>query len=181
MTQNEIAEVARSHMRILAQLALSFGAATGVLVGCAAFPLSLPKGQDDVQPIGALAIPRSNAAAPSSYRVVYRFGGSPDGRAPQASLLNVSSTLYGTTNAGGKFFAGDGTVFRVTTAGTEKVMHSFGNGADGAFPSTSLIDVGGTLYGTTEAGGTHWNGSSEYFCGAIFSIDEAGREHVLYS
>jgi uncharacterized repeat protein (TIGR03803 family) len=186
MTRNEsldeIAEVAGSHMRTLAHLALSIGAATGLLVGCGAFPPSLPKGQDDVQPIGApRAIPKSNAAAPSSYRVVYRFGGSPDGKAPEASLINVSNALYGTTYAGGKFFAGDGTVFRVTTSGTEKVLHSFGNGTDGAFPFASLINVGRTLYGTTEAGGTHWNGSSEYFCGTVFSINEAGREHVLYS
>lgn len=177
-----IAEVAGSQVIVLLKLAFSIGAATGLLVGCGAFSPSLPKSQNDVQPIGApRALLKSNAAAPSSYRVVYRFAGSPDGEAPHAALTDVSGALYGTTYAGGKFFAGDGTVFRVTTSGKEKVLHSFGNGVDGAFPSARLIDVGGTLYGTTEVGGTHRNGSSEYFCGTVFSINEAGRERVLHS
>ncbi len=114
-----------------------------------------------------------------SYKVLYDFGGSPNGANPEGSLTDVRGTLYGTTYAGGKFFDGDGTVFRITTSGTENVLHSFGYGADGAFPRATLIDMDGTLYGTTPAGGSYGNGS--FFFGTVFSINSAGREHVLYS
>ena len=74
-------------------------------------------------------------------------------------------------------------MFELTpTAGggwTEQVLYSFGNGADGAIPSASLIfDAAGNLYGTTVAGGT-------YSSGTVFELTPAtgGRwtEQVLYS
>ena len=38
----------------------------------------------------------------------------------------------------------------------EKVLHSFGNGLDGTFPTSGLIfDAAGNLYGTTYRGGSH--------------------------
>jgi hypothetical protein len=46
-----------------------------------------------------------------------------------------------------------GTVFSITTGGTEKVLHSFGSGGDGAWPEASLIEAKGKLYGTTLFGG----------------------------
>src|SRR5438105_1233774 len=57
----------------------------------------------------------------------------------------------------------------------EKVLHSFGSGADGSVPFASVIDVSGTLYGTTFGGGTHG-------AGTVFALDPtAGVETVLYS
>ncbi|HKU80741.1 MAG TPA: choice-of-anchor tandem repeat GloVer-containing protein, partial [Candidatus Tumulicola sp.] len=50
---------------------------------------------------------------------------------------------------------GQGTVYSISTAGTEKVLHSFGAGSDGAGPWAALINVRGTLYGTTSGGGTN--------------------------
>ena len=47
--------------------------------------------------------------------------------------------------------SGSGVVYSVTTSGAEKVLHSFGNGRDGKNPRAALIDVNGTLYGTTLA------------------------------
>lgn len=67
-----------------------------------------------------------------------------------------------------------GTVFSIARSGKEKVLHSFGSGSDGAYPTASLIEVGGTLYGTTFEGGTN-----EY--GTIFSITKSGTETVLHS
>lgn len=54
---------------------------------------------------------------------------------------------------------GDGTVFSISRSGTEKVLHSFGSGSDGKPPTAGLIDVNGTLYGTTFVGGTHGKGT----------------------
>jgi uncharacterized repeat protein (TIGR03803 family) len=62
----------------------------------------------------------------------------------------VNGTLYGTTNYGGKY--GFGTVFSITTAGSEKVLHSFKGGADGSSPQSRLLDVNGTLYGNDFVG-----------------------------
>ncbi len=115
-----------------------------------------------------------------SETVVYRFHGGFDGAFPYSSVIDVNGTLYGTTYSGGAgscLRAGScGTVFSVTTSGVEKVLHSFQGGVDGAFPQSSLIDVKGTLYGTTTAGG---NSCASYGCGTVFSITTAGVEKVL--
>lgn len=111
--------------------------------------------------------------------VLYSFGNSPDGESPYASLLDVKGTLYGTTVSGGKYFnysSNDygGTVFSISTTGEEHVLHSFGNGSDGQEPFAGLIDVKGTLYGTTESGG-------KYGYGTVFSISTTGKERVMHS
>lgn len=107
-------------------------------------------------------------------RRLHSFGGtSSDGHWPYAGLVDVNGTLYGTTYAGGAY--NGGTVFSITLNGTEKVLHSFGNGHDGLWPHASLIEVNGTLYGTTSGGGGRHNP------GTVFSISAAGTEQVLHS
>ena len=55
------------------------------------------------------------------------------------------------------------------------ILHSFGKSTeDGSNPSADLINVKGTLYGTTTYGGAHNSGS-------VFSITRSGEERVLYS
>jgi uncharacterized repeat protein (TIGR03803 family) len=98
-----------------------------------------------------------------------------DGAYPEAQLLDVNGTLYGTTGGGGS--TGQGTVFSITTAGKERVLYSFVGNPDGAYPDAQLLDVNGTLYGTTEGGGTGGSGGT----GTVFSITTAGKERVLYS
>ena len=92
---------------------------------------------------------------------LHSFGnvtGTDGSRRPYAPLLNVKATLYGTTEGGGAY--DKGTVFRMSLTGTdEKVLHSFGHGSDGATPLAGLIDVKGTLYGTTSAGGKYGDGT----------------------
>jgi uncharacterized repeat protein (TIGR03803 family) len=103
-------------------------------------------------------------------KVVYSFGDVPDGAFPQAGLINVNGTLYGTTSGGGAYRYASipgGTVFSVTTGGKEKVLHSFGNGNDGYIPLGGLLDMNGTLYGTTSGGGKY-GGSAGY--GTVFAL-----------
>ena len=59
---------------------------------------------------------------------MYSFRGRPDGQGPGAGLTAVNSMLYGTTGSGGEH--ADGTVFRVSPSGTEKMLHSFGGSND---------------------------------------------------
>ncbi len=113
-----------------------------------------------------------------------------DGEGPTAGLIDVNGTLYGTTTIGGTancsgiqgVFVGCGTVFALDpSTGAETVVHSFGgSGQDGASPYGSMIDVNGTLYGTTEGGGANCQSSGG--CGTVFALDPtSGVETVLYS
>jgi uncharacterized repeat protein (TIGR03803 family) len=104
--------------------------------------------------------------------VLHDFGGSGDGAQPAAGLLDVNGTLYGTTSAGGTT-NNAGTVFSITPSGTETVLHNFDfAGSGGAAPVAGLIDVNGTLYGTTSAGG--------HGAGTVFSITTGGEYKVLH-
>lgn len=61
----------------------------------------------------------------------------------------------------------------------ETVLWSFGSGTDGGTPYANLIEVNGTLYGTTAFGGG--TGCHGYGCGTVFSLDpNTGAEKVLY-
>jgi uncharacterized repeat protein (TIGR03803 family) len=106
--------------------------------------------------------------------IVYSFTGGADGGSPMAGLIAIRGGLYGTAGGGGAY--GEGTVFSLDPkSGKEKVLYSFRGGQDGAAPYDPVIDVSGTLYGTTlEGGADGW--------GTVFSVDRASRhETVLYS
>lgn len=99
--------------------------------------------------------------AHSRERVLYNFRGGSDGANPWGDLLadNVGS-LYGTTRYGGTY--GDGTIFTLGLSGkryTEKVLHSFYGGKDGASAWAGLIPDGGVMYTTTGSGGPADNGT----------------------
>ncbi len=107
-----------------------------------------------------------------------------DGASPYAGLVAVGRTLYGTTMQGGAVHhcdLGCGTVFKITSSGTETVLHSFGGGNDGANPEAGLIDVGGTLYGTTHGGGSVHTCTFSGGCGTLFQISTSGTESVLHN
>ena len=109
--------------------------------------------------------------------VLYSFNPAKgDGATPVAELLNVNGALYGTTAYGGSNCGtvGCGAVFKITTGGSESVLYSFNGGNDGANPSAPLVDVRGTLYGTTAYGG-------KYGDGTVFKISTSGKESVLYN
>lgn len=99
-------------------------------------------------------------------KILYSFGNGTDADSPTGSLIfDSSGNLYGTAGGGPK---GGGTVFElIPGAGgtwTEKVIHSFDTGNDGAQPNGTLIrDSAGNLYGTTSNGGSsNW--------GAVFEL-----------
>jgi uncharacterized repeat protein (TIGR03803 family) len=126
------------------------------------------------------AIPQSGAMAQRFQHPTLSLARatSTDGTFPTTRLVPINGRLYGTTSYGGAYcpsrsFGGCGTVFSITTRGTETVLHSFGKGSDGVGPS-SMIFVGDGLYGTTSSGGAHGNG-------VVFSITTSGDEHVLHS
>ena len=113
---------------------------------------------------------------------VYTFAGGSDGAVPIGGMIKLGGTLFGTTSEGGGATACDegcGTVFGLTPGGHETVLHAFAGGSDGAYPYASLIDVGGTLYGTAYSGGGAGCGGTG--CGTVFSIGPGGGETVLHA
>ena len=98
----------------------------------------------------------------TAFTNVHSFNYVSDGAYPQAGLILLGSTLYGTANGGGSFNAG--TVFAVNTAGTGFTnLHNFSFSSDGINPFAGLILSGNTLYGTAYNGGGFGNGT-------VFSI-----------
>lgn len=91
--------------------------------------------------------------------------GAMDGAYPEYSALvfDKAGNLYGTTYQGGT--NNYGTVFELSSSGgkwTEKLIHSFaGYPKDGAYPQAGLsFDAAGHLFGTTEYGGAHNEGTA---------------------
>jgi len=105
--------------------------------------------------------------------ILHTFNGEGDGAIPWAGLLRDSAgNLYGTTVEGGA--SGLGTVFKLDSAGTLTLLHSFA-GTDGAYPYAGVIrDTKGILYGTTYEGGSS-------HVGTAFKLNKAGKLTVLHN
>src|SRR5712671_4648084 len=83
-----------------------------------------------------------------TFTVLHSFTGKNDGADPEASLVILGGTLYGTAYSGGS--SNDGTVFRLNVDGTGFTnLHNFGLSTNGASPTAPLFVSGTTLYGTT--------------------------------
>jgi uncharacterized repeat protein (TIGR03803 family) len=169
-------------MRTPVSFALSSCAASILLAACGGSP---PIGAPGLLPQASALTARTNS---TNYKVVYSFSGSPDAWNPQAALIDVGGTLYGTTSYGGTndySSLGAGTVFSVTTSGSENVLHNFGGKGDGTWPFAGLTEVGGVLYGTTYLGGSDYCpyrfSSAYYLCGTLFSVTPSGAEKVVYN
>lgn len=105
--------------------------------------------------------------------VLYSFTGSAGGAFPSGNVVfDAEGNLYGTTFSGG---ADDfGTVFELTSSGTEKVLYSFTGGTDGGAPQDGLVyDTHGNLYGVTFTGGNldgHCSEGGGLGCGVVFKV-----------
>ncbi len=112
------------------------------------------------------------------HTVLHKFKGFGDGAYPVSGLVAVNGTMYGTTPYGGDFSVctedGCGVVYSITPSGDEKIVYRFAGGSDGQVPESGLIDVNGTLYGTTAGGGS----SS---AGTVYSITTSGEKTVIYN
>jgi uncharacterized repeat protein (TIGR03803 family) len=108
--------------------------------------------------------------------VLVTFNGT-NGKRPYAPLIrDTDGTFYSTTYAGGTY--GCGTVFKINKYGEESVIYSFANVPDGCSPNLGVVrDAHGTLFGTTDAGGTS-GGIGE---GILFMLKSDGTETVLHN
>jgi uncharacterized repeat protein (TIGR03803 family) len=101
-------------------------------------------------------------------KVLHNFGNGNDGvHAYGGVIFDATGNLYGTTYNGGNSTActnGCGIVYElvhgVDGSWSEKILHDFGSGHDGALPYSGLtIDGEGHLYGTTSSGGVYHEGT----------------------
>ncbi len=116
--------------------------------------------------LGVVGVP---AAARAGYELttLASFAGTTAGTGPNAGLTLSGATLYGTLY-GGTTADPYGEVFsEPITGGTPTVLAAF-NRSNGAGPHGTLTVAGGTVYGTTIAGGTPFS------LGTVFSVPAAG-------
>ncbi len=130
--------------------------------------------------------PPAKKGDPWTETLLYSFKSGNDGYFPWGTLtFDSKGNLYGSTQFGGgkgntcnPYFQYCGTVFKLSPPKqkggkwTEKVLHSFGGGADGANPNGGLIvDSTGTIYGTSPAGGNQGcKTDSGIGCGTAFEL-----------
>ena len=97
--------------------------------------------------------------------VLYSLTGGADGGSPSGMIFDAAGNLYGTTytgrlSCGGAQGGGCGGVFKLTPHSngtwTESVLHTFTQGADGAYPVAGLAlnPVAALLFGATMAAGS---------------------------
>lgn len=115
-----------------------------------------------------------------SETVLYTFEGASHGAYPTGGVvMDGAGTLYGTTNNGGidcDGSGGCGTVYKLTSDGTETGLHSFTGGSDGNHPRATLVtNANGRMYGTTVEGGGDNDG------GVVFEIKPGGKERIVYA
>jgi uncharacterized repeat protein (TIGR03803 family) len=106
---------------------------------------------------------------------------STDGAYPVGQVVEGSDgNFYGVTSQGGVivrvsdegYITHGGTVFQVTPAGVETVLHRF-SGSDGESPNALIQGSDGNLYGTTSGGGVG-------IAGVVFKLTPEGVETTLY-
>jgi uncharacterized repeat protein (TIGR03803 family) len=109
-----------------------------------------------------------------------------DGFGPNGLIQATDGNFYGTTTLGGVYGPLEGTVFKITPAGVEEVLHNFTGGADGQFPTAGLTQgTDGNFYGTTFSGGANQfcqgQGNQLVGCGTVFKITPKGKLTTLYN
>jgi uncharacterized repeat protein (TIGR03803 family) len=106
-----------------------------------------------------------------SLTTLYSFSGEADGATPVTGLtVGSDNNLYGVTYFGGtgSGMNGNGTIFRITPAGSFTSLYAFNGNADGAWPDSPLcVGPNGSLFGMTQYGG---NGLGENGDGVAYEI-----------
>ena len=118
------------------------------------------------------------------FSTIYSFtGGVNDGGGPVGRLiLDAAGTITGAaayTPAPNPC----GLIFRLESNGTVKALHHFGGagGVSGCGPETGLVDMGGTIYGTTADGGDLTCANGNVNCGVLFQISKTGVYSVVHT
>jgi uncharacterized repeat protein (TIGR03803 family) len=128
--------------------------------------------------------------------ILYSFPTAKQGYLPNGDLVfDGDGNLYGATSFGGsrgttcdEFYGGQcGVVFELSPpkksgAWTEKVLHNFASGTDGANPNGGLVlDGKGDVYGTTFGGGNESGECGSGGCGTAFELKPPAKKGGAWS
>jgi uncharacterized repeat protein (TIGR03803 family) len=126
-------------------------------------------------------------AAWSSEKVIFDFTEKNNaGTNPEANVIaDAAGNLYGTTFfASGKY---KGVVYKLTPGSNgswaESVLYTFDGGADGAAPTSIVLDASGNLFGITSEGGRASTGTKPCMtvgCGVVYEL-KRGSGGYTYS
>ena len=111
----------------------------------------------------------NNAGQTVIETVIHAFGSKQDGAYPGygALIRDIDGSFYGTTSGGGAH--NKGTIFKLSTNGSEKVLYSFA-GSDGGLPLSGLIfDKHWNLYGST------------FLPGTVFKFSPQGKLNTIHN
>lgn len=129
-----------------------------------------------VTAIASPAQDEQQAIKPVTFTTLFNFDYT-NGAGPTGNLVQgTDGNLYGTTDVGGS--NRDGTVFKITPAGTLTTLHNF-DGTDGSVIFAGLaLGTDGNFYGTAEFGGT--STACGPGCGTVFKITPGGIFNTLH-
>jgi uncharacterized repeat protein (TIGR03803 family) len=132
-------------------------------------------GLADVDPLGvsSAAFKMSTSGA---YTLLHVFSFQEEAGRGSGELVQApDGTFYGASSYGGTGpNYGEGTLFRMTAAGTVTLLHDF-SGPDGSLPSGGLtLGSAGLLYGITSSGGAQGGGT-------VFEATAAGALTTIHS
>lgn len=157
-------------------------ARTLLLLSVAGGACSAPDNAGVAMPIGRL--PAVGAPATQSFQVLHTFEDDRDGSRPEAPLVFVDGTAYGTTLAGGirkygkAVYDPAGTIYKITAAGKYSVVYRFTVHipfGQRAYPDGGLVsDSAGNFYGTTNEGGP-------MHLGTVYKRNANGRVTTLHT
>ncbi|MGA2371987.1 MAG: choice-of-anchor tandem repeat GloVer-containing protein [Candidatus Korobacteraceae bacterium] len=127
--------------------------------------------------------PCATALCTSNETTIYQFTGNTDAWGGTVTTFDLAGNLYGIGNG----VYGAGAIFELSPSQdgwTEKILYNFTGGSDGGQPTSLVLDLDGSLYGTTLSGGNndcpYWGGP----CGVVFQLVPSGSgwtENVVYS
>jgi len=138
--------------------------------------------------LGASALISPFAQA-QQFSVIYAFSSS-DGLNAGASIArDALGNLYGASTSSTQQCNGQscGAIYKINASGQLMTLHTFQGPPDGISPNAVINVPGfsitnpGTLYGTTQFGGTSTYQPCGNGCGTVFKITSSGQETVLHS
>lgn len=102
-------------------------------------------------------------ASDGTETVLHSFTGGSDGWAPEGGLIeDKAGNLNGSTELGGNHGREFGTIFKLDSDSTKRVLHVCTGEGDCAYPDGDLIKDDGILFGTSAGGGARY--------GAVFKL-----------
>ncbi len=106
--------------------------------------------------------------------VIHHFSGTADGAGSLSDLIQAQDgSFYGTCYSGGTY--GNGTIFKITSAGSYSVLKHLLSSVDGGNPYGNLFqDTNGMLYGMNRIGGSQQGGTA-------FRVSVGGSYKVLHA